>query len=422
MIKTRFAPSPTGFMHIANLRVAIFNWLFAKKNNGDFLIRIEDTDSYRSKQIYEKNIFDILDWMNIDYSSNILKQSKRFNIYLHYTKLLLDTDQAFYCQCTFSAKIQQDWSDQTQKIKCQCRNLNLNSGVIRFKTPIDGYIEYQDMVFGKLSVKCKDIEDFALIRSDKTATYCLAVVIDDYATNITHIIRGEDHKTNTFKQILLYKAFNWNVPHIGHLSIIKGIDGQKLSKRHGDTSVENYKNKGMIPDSLFNILVKLGWGYKNEELMTKNRILEIFDFKDIKKSSCIFDEVKLWNFSGQFIRKNTYINELNLSKDIPKNFIITLYPEIAKRCNNLIKMRQIYNDIYFYHPKIIINPEIINQLIPIIQNNFDDMDNQFRSLKIPYKDIAKTIRINLTGMEFSPNIIDIIKALGQTTTLAKLSI
>jgi glutamyl-tRNA synthetase len=385
MYKVRFAPSPTGLMHLGNLRTAIFNWLFAKKNNGKFFIRIEDTDEKRSLPEYEEAIFSTLKWMNLDFdlfNEKILKQSARFTIYQEKASFLFHNNYAYYCQCV-------EMIDQN---KCACRDKNLNAGVLRFKTPMENSTSFTDSTFGFINKANRDIEDFALLRSDGSPTYMLAVVIDDIEMEITNVIRGEDHLTNTFKQILIYQALNIMHPQFTHLPLIKGKDNKKLSKRNGDVSIEFYKNKGFLPEAMFNILIKLGWGYKNEELISVSRALEIFDLKDIRKSPTLFDIDKFRKFNNFYLKtqdkREELIEYIKKHHEIDMtHYVNVLYDEIVLRSMTL---EECYENLKFL-AHFQINEELLPNINKSLLLNIIKMLENFEDLSEDYKIIEELI-------------------------------
>lgn len=321
-IRTRFAPSPTGDMHIGNLRTAIFNWLFARQNNGLFFLRIEDTDESRSNIVYEQRIFEILKWMKLDFdlfNDRVIKQSERNEIYSHFAKKI---PNAYYCQCIESSA-------------CRCYENNYSSGVLRFRVEKDRELTFQDIVFGRLNTNSNQIENFALIRSDGTATYNLAVVIDDYLMGISHIIRGEDHKTNTFKQIMLYESMGLVVPQFAHLPIIKGKDGKKLSKREKSSSAQELYEEGVCSEAIFNILIKLGWSYGDKELINRSEALSLFNIKNVKRSSATFETKKLYSFSRKYIptaKEEAFIFLQTFFGKINEEIFNYFYEELALKC------------------------------------------------------------------------------------------
>ncbi len=250
---TRFAPSPTGSLHLGGARTALFNWLYAKNQGGKFLLRIEDTDLLRSKSIYTKQICDSLKWLNLNWDGEIFFQSRNVSKHLKFANLLLDKGLAYKCYCTKEELNKEKEIALKNKVPYKysgkCRNLKKSYNteyVLRIKTPKEGFITLKDNIQGIVNVEYNNLEDFIILRSDNTPTYMLAVVVDDYTMNVTDVIRGDDHLTNTFKQIILYNALNWKLPNFSHIPLIYGADGSKLSKRHGAQSVLEYEKKKPI--------------------------------------------------------------------------------------------------------------------------------------------------------------------------------
>jgi glutamyl-tRNA synthetase len=428
MIRVRFAPSPTGEMHIGNLRTAIFNWIFAKQNHGKFFIRIEDTDKNRSKTEFFDQIFEILSHIGLDFTkyteeiqgcqNGVLIQSLRANIYQEYTQKLLDKNHAFFCQCPEDSEI------------CECSNKNFQNGAVRYRVTPNEIWGFKDMVFGDLAINSDSIENFALLRKDGSPTYMLAVVVDDIEMAISHVIRGEDHKTNTFKQLMLYKSFECSPPKFAHLPIIIGSDGKKLSKRNGNTSVKYYLDKGYVPDALFNIILKLGWGSGNEEIISKEKIIEIFSFNDVKKSPARFDEVKLQAFSGKYLRVHDYTKllkeYLKHKYHFSSDLIDKLYFEVAKRANTF---DDCYEQLRFINDKPHCNIKIDTKIIKFFQNysqkwNQADLLESLREFcnenKLDFKAITSELRQKITGKTFSPDLFLIIECLGKADILSRI--
>jgi glutamyl/glutaminyl-tRNA synthetase len=412
-IRVRFAPSPTGEMHVGNLRTAIFNWLFARINNGKFLMRIEDTDLERSKKLYEEKIFEILKWLNIDYDDDYFRQSERIDLYVNYAKELVKNGFAYYCIC-----------DEID-LRCnKCRETTNDNGVIRFKVQNDEIIQFKDIIFGDLSISSNQIEDFALVRSNGVPTYMLCVVIDDHLMNISHVIRGEDHRTNTFKQILIYKAFGFVIPEFAHLPMIKGNDGKKLSKRNGDVNVNFYKEKGIVSDAFLNILVKLGWGFANEEIISRERLFEIFKLSDVRKSPTLFDTKKLLSFSGYYLRNFDYSKQLieflsNIESNVDEDIIRKLYSEVVKRSSTFLEcyeeMKFLWKD-NLCESKFKIENVDLNQIESWTANNIESF---FRE-KSNFKEITKQMRMLLTGKENSINLFLIMEVLGKEECIKRV--
>ncbi|MDQ7064616.1 MAG: glutamate--tRNA ligase [candidate division KSB1 bacterium] len=315
MIKVRFAPSPTGYLHIGGARTAIFNWLFARQQSGQFLLRIEDTDRERSGQEMIGAIFQGLQWLGLDWDGEPVLQSQRLDIYRDYANRLVREGRAFRCFCPPEKIMRQREQAIQQKITFRydgtCRNLSpdevqqrLDAGeafTIRFRLP-EGPVQFQDLLHGAITVEHEVLDDFIVLRSDGTPTYHLAVVVDDYEMGITHVIRGDDHLSNTPKQVLLYEAFGWQMPQFLHVPLIHGPDRRRLSKRHGATSVQEYRDRGYLPEAMFNYLTLLGWSPgTDEEIFTREELIDRFSLDGLSRSSAIFDEQKLLWMNAQHL-------------------------------------------------------------------------------------------------------------------------
>jgi nondiscriminating glutamyl-tRNA synthetase len=327
-VRVRFAPSPTGFLHVGNVRTALFNWLLASGHNGVFMLRIEDTDAERSKVQYEKQLKDDLRWLGLDWNEGIdrggeygpYRQSDRFAIYQEYAQRLLNEDKAFRCFCS---------EDQLEKVRQEqlarresahysgaCRHLSATELEARLKagTPFTlrlrvrpGIVGFFDLVFGRLDIETAQISDPVMLRSDGSPTYNFCCVIDDFLMKISHVIRGDGHLSNTHRQILIYEALGAPIPQFAHLSTILGPDGQKLSKRHGATSIEEFRRQGYLPEALANYLALLGWSPPNEgqEIMSLEEIKSLFDLTRVLKSPAIFDNAKLDWMNRNYINKTS---------------------------------------------------------------------------------------------------------------------
>ncbi len=314
-IRTRFAPSPTGYLHVGGARTALFNWLFARKHGGKFLLRIEDTDRERSSEEMTRKIFEGLVWLGLTWDEDIVYQGKRANVHRQIAYQLVQQGKAYPCFCT--PEVLAHKREQARKEKRAyrydgtCRNLTpeevkhrMAKGVpyaIRFKvTP--QIIRWEDGVHGPIEVNSRELDDFILLRSDGSPIYHLAVVVDDHHMRITHVIRGDDHISNTPKQILLYQALEWEIPHFAHLPLILGPDKKRLSKRHGATAVDEYQRMGILPEAMFNYLALLGWSPGDDrEILSREEILQAFDLQGISKNNAVFDEKKLIWMNGQYI-------------------------------------------------------------------------------------------------------------------------
>ena len=316
MIAVRFAPSPTGFLHIGGARTAIFNWLFAKKHGGTFYLRIEDTDQARSGEEMTRAILDSLCWLGVDWQGEPLHQSSRFPEYQKHAQQLLSDGKAYRCFCSpEELAAAREWA-QAEKKKFRydgkCRRLSKEAGeeraeagerfANRFFVPEEGTTTFVDQVHGEVSFDNNTLDDFVILRSDGLPTYHLAVVIDDHAMGITHVIRGDDHISNTPKQVLLYRALGWEMPVFAHVPLILGPDKSRLSKRHGATAVGEYQRKGILPEALFNFLALLGWSPGDDrEVISREELIELFDLSGISTRNAVFDEKKLQWMNSQYL-------------------------------------------------------------------------------------------------------------------------
>ena len=326
MVRVRFAPSPTGFLHVGNIRTALFNWLLAGRYKGTFILRIEDTDAERSKPVYEKQLKDDLCWLGLEWNEGIdrngdfgpYRQSDRSAIYKQYAQRLLDEDKAFRCFCT-EEELEQVRREQlerkeTTKYSGKCRHFSSAEIETRLRNRVPftlrlrvrpGTVGFTDLVFGRIDIDTIQISDPVLLRSDGSPTYNFCCVIDDSLMQISHVIRGDGHLSNTHRQILMYEALGVPIPHFAHLSTILGPDGQKLSKRHGATSVEEFRRQGYLPEALANYLALLGWSPPNEgqEIMSLEEITSQFDLSRVLKNPATFDIAKLDWMNRSYINK-----------------------------------------------------------------------------------------------------------------------
>jgi glutamyl-tRNA synthetase len=308
-IVTRFPPSPTGYLHVGGARTALFNWLYARQNNGKFVLRIEDTDTVRSTQASVDAIFEAMDWLELDWDEGPYFQTQRFDLYREYLQKLLDSGDAYYCTCT-----QQEVAAMRQKAMAEggkpkydgrCRERGLprsDNAVIRFKSPLAGTTVVEDVIKGNIVFQNTEQDDFVICRSDGTPTYNFVVVVDDITMGINTVIRGDDHVMNTPKQILLYRALQSPLPVFGHVPMVLGKDKTRLSKRHGAMSVTAYRDMGYLPDAFINYLARLGWSHGDQEFFTRQELVEKFSLKNIGKSAGVFDTDKLTALNADHIR------------------------------------------------------------------------------------------------------------------------
>ncbi len=325
MVKTRFAPSPTGYLHLGNARTAIFSYLFAKHNQGSFVLRIEDTDRERSRKEYEEMLLKDLEWLGIEWDE-FYRQSERFEIYREYVEKLLESGHAYPCFCT-PEELEREREEAQRKgvayrYSGRCRILTKEDierfkkegkqYTVRFRVPDGETVVFKDLIKGTIAINVDDFGDFVIVRSDGSPTYNFVVVIDDALMGITHVVRGEDHIPNTPKQILIYRALGFNVPEFAHLPVILGEDRSKLSKRHGAVSVMNYREDGYLPEALFNYLCLLGWSPPDSEreIFSKEELIDLFDLKDVNSAPAVFNREKLKWMNGVYIREVVSLERL----------------------------------------------------------------------------------------------------------------
>ena len=312
-VVTRFAPSPTGYLHIGGARTALFNWLYARHHGGTFLLRIEDTDRLRSTKEAIDAIFEGLHWLELDPDEEPVYQSSRMDRHVAVAQQLLETGLAYYCYCT-EAELTEMRAAAKQggrpvRYDGRWRDRDPSEApptikpTVRFKAPLDGTTVLHDLVQGEVKVENAQLDDMVLLRADGTPTYMLSAVVDDHDMEITHVIRGDDHLTNAFRQTHLYRALAWPVPQFAHLPLIHAPDGAKLSKRHGAIGVAAYREMGMLPETLRNYLLRLGWSHGDDEIISTARAIEWFDLAAVGRSSARMDMQKLENLNGHYIRE-----------------------------------------------------------------------------------------------------------------------
>ncbi len=308
-VRTRFAPSPTGYLHVGGARTALFSWLYAKKTNGQFVLRIEDTDRERSTDASVQAIFDGMEWLGLSHDEGPFFQTDRFPRYLEIIQQMLDQGDAYHCYCSAeeveAMREEQRANKQKPRYNGKCRHrtevVEGVSPVVRFKNPETGAVVFNDLVRGEISIANEELDDLIIARSDGTPTYNLTVVVDDIDMNMTHIIRGDDHINNTPRQINIMTALGAKIPLFAHVPMILGDDGARLSKRHGAVSVMQYRDDGFLPEALLNYLVRLGWSHGDKELFTRDEMIELFDIKDVNRTASAFNTEKLLWINQQYI-------------------------------------------------------------------------------------------------------------------------
>ena len=438
-VRTRFAPSPTGFLHIGGVRTALFCWLFAKNQGGQFLLRIEDTDLERSTNESIDAILQGMSWLGLDHDEEIIYQSKRKDLYHQKTNELIQKGHAYRCYCTQEELDQkraiQLKKGQNPKYDGTCRDLSQDikregDYVVRFKSQETENIVINDQLYGSIEVDYEELDDFIIFRSNGMPTYHLAVVVDDHESAITHVIRGDDHLKNTVKHIQLFKALDFQLPTFIHLPMILGSDGSRLSKRHGSMNIMEYKDQGFLPDALLNYLVRLGWSHGDEEIFSKGELINKFNIESLNKSSAKFDLQKLKWVNQQHLLTSDN-NELavylveNCDKqliDLPTEEVINAFSAAYKsRVENLNELISFFESLYSSefkineeaakkHLKIKISKPL-NDLLVI----FQDIDWKSEAIHQAIKDvcerneigfgkIGQPLRVAITGNTVSPSI------------------
>jgi len=386
-VRVRFAPSPTGYLHLGSVRTALYNWLFARQNRGKFILRIEDTDRTRSTEEAIKVIIEGLEWLGLNWDEGPYFQMERLEIYKKYANLLLQEEKAYYCYCTPEEleDIRQSALAEKKppKYDGRCRYLTKEEreeyekqgrkSVIRFKTPRKGETKFIDLIHGEVKFENLLLDDFVLLKSDLVPTYNFAVVIDDHLMEITHVLRGDDHISNTPRQILLYQTYNWQPPEFVHFPMILGLDRGRLSKRHGAVSVLEYKKQGYLPEALINYLALLGWGTKeSEEIFSSEQLIKKFSLERCGKAAAVFDLQKLLWLNGLHIRQMPIEKfYLYAREELKKVNLITEYTDenyikkvVALEQEKIKLLTDIANLLeFFFKEEIIYREEAVNKIL-----------------------------------------------------------
>lgn len=449
-LRVRFAPSPTGYLHLGGARTALFNWLYARHHKGKFLLRIEDTDLERSTQENTDLIFNALKWLGIDWDEEPTIQSQRSQRHAEIAQELLAKGYAYRCFCT-SEELEEMRASALAR-GCQPRYNNYwrerdikeaPAGVpyvIRFKTPQPGNVVINDLVQGQVTVDSEVLEDFVILRQDGTPTYMLAVVVDDHDMGITHIIRGDDHLTNAFKQKLVYEAMGWTVPTFAHIPLIHGADGAKLSKRHGAVGVDAYQDMGILPEAMCNYLLRLGWSHGNAEIISKEQAIEWFDVDHIGRSPARFDKEKLLFLNAHYLREadNAWLADQICEpddSDVVRTRFIAGMNNLKQRAKTLVELR---HNAAFYRKlpaelsetakTVIIDHTLIADFKAVLEKQSDFTEvaihaaaKDFAAEKgMKLVDLAQPLRVLLTGHTVSPSVFEIMAILGKEETFKRL--
>ena len=458
-VATRFAPSPTGPLHIGGVRTALFNWLYSKNHNGKFFLRIEDTDKERSKEEFKLQILNSLKWIGINHDGEEYIQSKNIESHIKVVNKLLETGNAYKCYCSSDEIEEQKLRAKQKKIpyiynrkwrdKSEIEAPQDVKPVIRFKSKIEGSTKINDLVQGDIEIENNTIEDFIILRRDGTPTYNLSASVDDHIMDMTHIIRGDDHKINTFKQIQIYEALQWEKPLFAHIPLIHTLEGKKLSKRDNASTIDDYKKIGIMPDALRNYLMRLGWSYKDKEIFSLEESIKYFNLEGIGKSPSKLDMSRILSMNEYYIKNKSNDDLFYSFEEYCKNFKENINNEklnIIKKSLTFLKNKAKTMEDIYNNSKFIINDEIIIEkaemslltenakniiksfmkkvneieffnketLEPIINNLISENQTNF-------KGVGQPLRIILTGSKFGPGIYDIIISLGKKRVLDRLS-
>ena len=458
MVRVRFAPSPTGHLHIGGARTALFNWLFARHHNGKFILRIEDTDRSRSTEEYIESIIEAMKWLGLDWDEGPFRQTDRMEIYRNYAFRLLEEGKAYRCYCT-----PEELEERRQKAMKEgkpprydrrCREIRETLDkpfAIRFKMPVEGETVVHDLVKGDVTFKNSELEDLVILRSDGTPTYNFCVVVDDYEMKISHVIRGEDHLNNTPKQIHIYHALGINPPNFAHIPMILGKDRSRLSKRHGATSVLSYRDDGYLPDAVVNFLARLGWSHGDQEIFTREELIRFFNLEQVGKANAVFDSEKLLWLNSEYIKltpeeklyelvRPFLINEgyINETDSIDLKWACKAIKSLKERCRTLKElahaMRYYLLDYVDIEPKakekyintetITIIKEITEKLAQLNDFTHDKIEKVFMEMVnekgLKLGQVAQPIRVVITGSTVSPGIYEVLEIVGKERTLKRL--
>ena len=455
MVRTRFAPSPTGYLHIGGVRTALFSWAYARKHGGTFVLRIEDTDLERSTKQSTEAILEGMDWLGLDYDEGPFYQMRRLTRYHEVAEQLLRNNHAYYCyaskeeldamrkqQRAAGLKPRYDgrWRDSKQVPPVDVKP------VIRFKNPLEGHVVFNDLVKGKISVANHELDDLVLLRSDGIPTYNFGVILDDLDMDISHVIRGDDHINNTPRQINILKALGATLPQYAHVPMILGADGERLSKRHGAVSITQYRENGYLPDALFNYLARLGWSHGNDEIFNREKLVAWFDLASINQAPAKFDPKKLRWLNQHYLKTadSKHLSKLVIPFLARDNCDIESGSDLLKVVNLLKERVETVEEladaaVYFFRPlepsnalktqhfNSGVKPILINLIekLSTVEWNQEAIHSEIKKtasehgIKLPK--LAMPLRVMLTGEAQTPSIAAVVELLGRTETLERMN-
>jgi glutamyl-tRNA synthetase len=450
IIKTRFPPSPTGALHLGGARTALFNWLFARHHQGQLVFRLEDTDRQRSKDEYVDSIIAAMRWLGMDYDEGPYYQSRRFERYREVIDLLLAKGRAYWCHCSPQELEAQRTAAQAAGRKPRyngaCRELGLGpapGAVVRLKIDDAGVTGFQDLIKGEISFANRELDDLILLRSDNSPTYHLAVVVDDLDMGITHIIRGDDHISNTPRQLLIYQALESRPPLFAHVPMILGPDKSKLSKRHGATAVVDYEQEGYLPEAVLNTLARLGWSHGDQEIFSPEELIRLFDLGAVGSSPSVFDHERLLSLNHHYIQHcpharlsallMPFLAHLGISRPDPERLAKCL-PHIVPRGRTLKELAALAEPYLLQWPRL--QPEVKDKFLtpaqkPLLQKIAQALETGSdgpeaalgrlsQELNLKPSQIFPLLRAALTGRSSSPGVYEVMEILGMEAVLARL--
>ena len=457
-VATRFAPSPTGPLHIGGIRTALFNWLYAKNKNGSFYLRIEDTDKERSKDEYKEQITKSLKWIGVENDGDEYIQSKKIEDHIKIANILLEKGFAYKCYCSTEEIEEQKLRAKQKKIpyiydrkwrdKPETEAPKDINPVIRFKSKIEGNSILKDLVQGDVEIENSTIEDFIILRNDGSPTYNLSACVDDHQMNVTHIIRGDDHKINTFKQMQIYIAMNWELPSFAHIPLIHTTEGKKLSKRDKASTLDDYSKIGIMPQALRNYLLRLGWSYKDKEIFTKEESIKYFNLEGIGKSPSKLDMSRILSMNEHYIKsidENDLYYQLNkycesYKEKIPNEKMAKVKSSLNFLKNKAKTLEDIYNNSKYIIDDVVnfnqedlelidenahkIISDFLKEILKLDTFNRDKLEpivqNLIKLNNTNFKGVGQPLRIKLTGSKFGPGIYDILTSLGKDEVIKRL--
>jgi glutamyl-tRNA synthetase len=454
-VRVRFAPSPSGHLHVGSAHTALFNWLYARHHGGAFILRIEDTDRSRSTEENIEAIVDAMSWLELDWDEGPpapgYRQTERFELYREHAARLVASGRAYYCDCS-PERLEQERQaaqarNETFRYSGRCRQRGLTAGALRLRIPQDGATVVDDLINGPVTFEHRQLDDWILVRSDGTPTYNFCVVVDDVTMRITHVIRGNDHLSNTPKQILCYEALDYPVPEFAHVSMILGPDRARLSKRHGATSVQAFRDEGLLAAAMVNYLARLGWSHGDQEIFSRQELIERFDIKDVAAAAAIFDRTKLEWLNQHYLKTmdgarlaelaRPFFARARLDPGDPAR-LAGIVDTLKERARTLVELVEAAR-FYFERPREyeakaaqkLFTPagaERLDALIARLQGEPafkpEVLEQAFRELTerlgLKLVDLAQPVRLAVTGRTASPPLFEVLAILGHEETLARL--